>query len=89
MSLLDPEDKIFEDALRAQKYRAVREHAKIRIKNGTLCRHCNSWEREQLIQIRGCYEGQIVWDVWLGTLKRVYYVLCISDDFVPEWILVV
>lgn len=85
MSLLDNEEKIMEDALRAQKLREIRDDVLSRLKNGALCRSANHFERQQLIENRMCSLGMIVWDLKPGTIRKVHYVCCGIDNAM-EWI---
>lgn len=85
MSLLDNEEKIIRDALRAQKLREIRDDVLRYLKNGALCRSANLSERRQLIETCMCWPGMIVWDIKPGTIQKIFYVCCGIDNAM-EWI---
>lgn len=85
MSLLDNEEKIMGDVLRAQKLREIRDDVLSRLKNGELCRSANPFERQQLIETCMCWPGMIVWDIKPGTIQNIFYVCCCINNAM-EWI---
>ena len=86
MSLLDPEDKIFEDALK----RAFMNNAREVIKSGSVrFERCALLDREYKIVTGNYFVGEIVWSIdprnWRGS-NVVFYALYVDEETGPNWI---